>query len=209
MRWQSHHMVKSLKRPTSASADQSPQWTNQVKYAVSLLWCPYCVGRRVKRLSLWQRVKHRMFLCEHLTSILLPAGFRRHMTCHVTSRHWCRLPTLTENECLYKANAAKQRLYVEYFSPIQSCVSWLAPYSEAEPTPLSLVLEKPRVRQSRWLTWWVGPGLNEGVSPLFAAQRDILRRAQRLQCDTLVVPCVTVVPPPWAPPLACDPWRWC
>lgn len=93
------------------------------------------VWEREKRLSSWQRVKHRMFLCVHLTPVRLPAGFRRHMTHHMTSR-WCRLPALTENECLYKANAAKQRLYVECFSPVQSCVSWLAPYSEAEPTSL-------------------------------------------------------------------------
>lgn len=61
-------------------------------------WCcqsavmPLLCRRREKRLSLWQRVKHRVFLCEHLTSILLPAGFRRHMTHHMTNRRWCRPP---------------------------------------------------------------------------------------------------------------------
>lgn len=50
-----------------------------------------------------------------------------------------------------------------FFFQFSPPVSWLAPYSEAEPTPSPSF--RPRGRQSRWLTWWVGlGGLNEGIS---------------------------------------------
>lgn len=197
-----------MKRPGSASATEvhSEQSISKV--------CGQCQALAVKKEERGcpcGSVKHRLFLCERLTAVRSPAGSTRHMTRHMT-RHEPPPPlwaaALTENECLYKASAASDAWMLNVclqFSPLSP--DWLLLRGGA--TSRSLVFGETQGSPIKVTDAVRGPGLNEGVSPLFAAQRDILRRGQRLQCDTLVVPWVTVAPPPWAPPPACGPWRWC
>lgn len=107
------------------------------------------------------------------------------------------------SERVLRSNAELLFCFVYFlfqFSPLSP--DWL-PTPRLSPPPLPQWL---RGRQSRWLTWWVGlGGLNEGISRGSSQHKEafVLRRGQRWQRDTLMVPSVTVVPPlPSVPPLA-------